>query len=438
MNDEYKGPEEVQEQEGNKGRWSDKLLRPVPIAATAVALCLLVTLFVFISLRSAPDAALPPSGVEVATDNATASENMNAGRAYEEPQGPGIAEQVRLVDFSLLEALKVHETDFSELHLDDVEVRSHEGEDYHFQKMTLPEPEDISDFLADLHTALERRLSRAQVEKRGSDLVSISVDGVQTHTITFSHKPKAPLLGDGAPQGPIMAVVIDDVGENLYLLRRMLKLDIPLAYAVWPHSTHTFESARLIRESGNPLLIHFPMQPQGWPETNPGKGAVFTDMTADQIKRIVRENLELVPGAQGVNNHMGSAFTEFYTGMKVVLNELDQQGLFFLDSRTTSRSAGRKAARKVGIPFYRRDVFIDNTRDVQAIILQLKKAERIARKHGMAIAIGHPHKETVAALEKWQASLDGKVSIVPITQISPEFKEQAPIVSLGTTPTETP
>lgn len=431
MNDEYKGPDEVQEHEDEKGRWSNKLLRPVPIAATAVALCLAVTLSVFFSLRTAPDATLPPSGIESAASNATSSQKTGVGRAYEEPQRPGIAEQVRLVDFSLLEALKVHETDFSELHLDDVEVRRHEGEDYHFQKMTLPEPQDMKAFLDDLHAALDRRLSRAVVEMVASDAIVISVDDVKTHTISFSHIPEAPLLGDGAPEGPIMAVVIDDVGENMYLLRRLLELDIPLAYAVWPHSTHTSESARLVRESGDPLLVHFPMQPQGWPDTNPGKGAVFTDMTADQIKKIVRQNLELVPGAQGVNNHMGSAFTEFYTGMKVVLDELDQEGLFFLDSRTTSRSAGRKAARKVGIPFYRRDVFIDNTRDVQAIILQLKKAERIARKHGVSIAIGHPHKETVAALEKWQNSLDGKVSIVPITQISPEFKKEAPIVSLG-------
>ncbi|GAB7022798.1 divergent polysaccharide deacetylase family protein [Salidesulfovibrio brasiliensis] len=417
MTDEHRHDEEPVEQE-SKGRWSDKLLRPVPMAGIAVGLLLIVLLAVLYQLRRPdPKAAITPPKVTM--------EQNKAKRPFEEPQPPGVAEQVRLVDFALLEALKLENIDFSKLQLTDVEVRKHNGHDYHYQTMVLPEPEDRATFLAHVREALDRRLSRAMIESNGTEAVVISVDTIPTHRISFPEEPEVLQLGDGAPDGPLLSVVIDDVGENMGLLRRLIALNVPVSFAVWPHSTHTDDSIRLINESGLPLLLHFPMQPKGWPGTNPGEGAVFTNMTADQIRAVVKSNLELVPGAVGANNHMGSAFTEFHTGMKVVLKELHDRHLFFLDSRTTPRSAAKSEARKIGIPFYQRDVFIDNTKDVNAIILQLKKAERIARKTGVAIAIGHPHPETVAALEQWAAKLDGTVNIVPITQLRPDFQQSA-------------
>lgn len=422
MSDEQKhGEENAAQQSEDKGRWSDKLLRPVPLAAISLGLLVVVILVILSQIRTqSPQAAVSPGPAKTAAE-----------RPYQEPQPPGIAEQVRLVDFALLEALKLEDIDFSKLQLTDVEVREHPGGDYHYQTMVLPEPEDRTMFLAHVRDALDRRLSRAMIENNGTDAVVISVDEVLTHRIMFPKEPETPLLGDGAPEGPLLSIVIDDVGENLGLLKKLIALDVPVALAVWPHSSHTEESVELVRKAKLPLLLHFPMQPKGWPQTNPGEGAVFTNMTADEIRTVTEANLKLVPDAIGVNNHMGSAFTEFHTGMKVVLKELHDRQLFFLDSRTTPRSAGKTEARKLGIPFYQRDVFIDNTRNVQAILLQLKKAERIARKTGSAIAIGHPHPETVAALQQWAAGLDGRVSIVPITQLSPDFQKQRPTTPAG-------
>lgn len=149
------------------------------------------------------------------------------------------------------------------------------------------------------------------------------------------------------------------------------------------------------------MIVHFPMEPMGYPKVKPGDDALFVDMNAADIKNQIAKNLKIISEAIGVNNHMGSRFTANRPAMKVALEEFKKNGLFFLDSLTSTKSVGRSVAKSVGIPFYERDIFLDNVKDVTAITHQLKKSERVAMKKGYAIAIGHPYKETLMALRQW-------------------------------------
>jgi len=124
-----------------------------------------------------------------------------------------------------------------------------------------------------------------------------------------------------------------------------------------------------------------------------------------------------VPGAIAINNHMGSAFTEHGPGMRAALAAIQEQGLFFLDSRTTAGSIAVTEAKRLGLRIHQRDVFLDNELTVAAIVKQLHKAEATARQHGHAIAIGHPHKETVAALRTWLKEKDASVHIVTVSSL---------------------
>jgi len=107
--------------------------------------------------------------------------------------------------------------------------------------------------------------------------------------------------------------------------------------------------------------------------------------------------------------------------MRVALKEFKRLGLFFLDSMTTPNSVGRSVARSISIPFYKRNVFLDNVKDVSAIVHQLRKAERLALSRGHAIAIGHPHPATLAALRQWATHRSKRVSVIPISKLKPEF-----------------
>ena len=119
-------------------------------------------------------------------------------------------------------------------------------------------------------------------------------------------------------------------------------------------------------------------------------------------------NLGRFPGFVGVNNHMGSLFTENRSYMTSVLSELRRRGLFFMDSRTSPETVGIRLAQDLGMRWSARDVFLDNIRDADAIRRQLEEVERIALRNGRAIAIGHPYGETVDVLREWIASLPAK------------------------------
>lgn len=223
-----------------------------------------------------------------------------------------------------------------------------------------------------------------------------------------------------ATRGPMMVVVVDDMGDHPIFAKYLTELPFPVTMAILPNRPRTRYVAHLAAEHGTEVLLHQPMQPSSYPRVNPGPGAVFTDMDAERIKTQVAENLAQIPNAVGLNNHMGSAFTEYAPGMEVVMRVLKAKGLFFLDSVTTATSAAPAAAHAAGVPLYRRAVFLDNVRNSRTILGQLKTAERLALKHGRAIAIGHPYGETLDALRIWAKARDPRVKLVTLTELGPE------------------
>jgi len=123
-------------------------------------------------------------------------------------------------------------------------------------------------------------------------------------------------------------------------------------------------------------------------------------MTRAQVAAIVAADLDDVPGAEGVNNHMGSRASADRPTMDAVLSVLKQRGLYFLDSRTTAFTVAAEEAGRLGVPCRSRSVFLDDVADESAIRNQLERALGDARSEGAAVAIGHPHPKTLAVLER--------------------------------------
>jgi uncharacterized protein len=163
-------------------------------------------------------------------------------------------------------------------------------------------------------------------------------------------------------------------------------------------------------------MLHLPME--GRTSANPGPQALRTSLSTDERLARLRWNLARFKGFAGVNNHMGSRYTEDDPGMRQVLTELKRRNLFFIDSRTTSKSAARQASADLAVPYAERDVFLDNDQDSHHITIQLAEAEARARAHGTAIAIGHPHSATLSTLTAWQKTLAKRgIDLVPASQI---------------------
>ncbi len=222
-----------------------------------------------------------------------------------------------------------------------------------------------------------------------------------------------PLVAAGGT--PVVAIVIDDLGLDHGRTERAIALGggVTLAFMTYAEGLPQWTAAA--RAARHELLVHVPMQPLS-PEADPGPNALTTGLGEAEIRRRLRWGLDRLDGYVGANNHMGSRFTESAAGMGVVMDELKARGLLFLDSRTTGASACAPLAAARDLPFAARNVFLDNEPTVAAVSRQIVALEDVARRHGSAIGIGHPHDGTLTALAEWLPTAGARgVVVVPLT-----------------------
>jgi hypothetical protein len=170
----------------------------------------------------------------------------------------------------------------------------------------------------------------------------------------------------------------------------------------------------MIHRAGKEVLLHLPMEPHGYPERDPGKGALFASMTAREIRETLDAALASVPHAEGVNNHMGSRFMEDRESLGAVFDELRRRGLFFIDSVTSDASAARGLASEKRLRFAPRDRFIDDAEGPGRARATLEALLAATDTWDELLIIGHPYPETVRALEEMVPRCRSKgIGIVP-------------------------
>ncbi len=232
-------------------------------------------------------------------------------------------------------------------------------------------------------------------------------------TPTWLRNAVAPPLLDDRPE---IAVMIDDLGLNRHNTAMLNQLKAPLTLAFLPYAEGLPEQAKAARAAGHELMLHVPMEPIGadWP----GPDALLTSLSPSDFLSRFRTQLRSFRGFVGVNNHMGSLLTADRDKMDELMTELKARGLLFVDSRTTSKTVAAAEAQRLGVPHADRDVFLDNDANLDAIRRQLAATERIARRRGVAIAIGHPHDLTIEALRGWLPTLEERgFVLVPISTV---------------------
>ena len=217
--------------------------------------------------------------------------------------------------------------------------------------------------------------------------------------------------------GPLIAIVIDDVGLNRRGASRAVRLPVPVTLAYMAYAERLPEQVAEARRAGHEILLHIPMETVG-DDTDTGPNALLTGLPREEFARRMKWNLERVEGYVGVNNHMGSRFTADRPGMTALMRELSKHGLMFLDSRTAGNTVGRSVAREAGVPSLVRDIFLDNEPTVAGVTAQLREAEKLAREKGYAVVIGHPHDWTLDAIEQWLPGAQARgVVLAPLTAI---------------------
>ncbi|NLW80308.1 MAG: divergent polysaccharide deacetylase family protein [Desulfovibrionales bacterium] len=326
--------------------------------------------------------------------------------------------KVRRIDMAILESLSALGEPRDSMRHKAVEARLHDGQEFFYQNLTIGLTQDVFPFLAELKRNLHLlapESTLATVNDNPRDL-EISVLGEPTHHIFIPLTiPPEPIKPEA--RAPRIVIVIDDMGESLNVAKRLADLPFPVSFSVLPHSTKARQVAKHGRENNLELLLHLPCEPEGYPKINSGPGTLRANMSPATLERMLVDNLNRLPEVDGVNNHMGSRLTRDKQAMTIVLSHLKGRGKFFLDSVTGPGGCVREISERLHMRYLRRHIFLDNTPKENSILLQLQKAESLARRTGLAVAIGHPYPATLKALETWTRTRDMRIDICKIQDI---------------------
>ncbi len=247
---------------------------------------------------------------------------------------------------------------------------------------------------------------------------------LETHHVVLkeTERSDAPIVARREQAGPRVAIVIDDFGYNRSKTALgFLELEQPITVAVLPQCPYTRRIANEADAAGKQVIAHIPMQPESYPNANPGDGALLERHSADELRALTRAVLEEIPHARGANNHMGSRLTTRQPHMRAVMEELKAHGFFFVDSVTAAGSVAYDEARRAGVPAGRNTLFLDSYLDESGrldVPGRLRALEEAARRNGFAIGIGHPKPETLDALKRGLPAMQARgIKIVFVSEL---------------------
>ncbi|HWP92601.1 MAG TPA: divergent polysaccharide deacetylase family protein [Thermodesulfobacteriota bacterium] len=303
--------------------------------------------------------------------------------------------------------------------------------------------------------ALRKHLSRPHIEpsfkKTGKSLLvaEIKIDDIPTHRITAVFKQqhqkkreviaakdkeasstpkelakieketltvKKPEARTFQEEKPKVVIIVDDLGLHKGPIDKLGELNAPISFAILPDLPYSKYAAQVAHRKGWDVILHLPMEPKessGYLAADAGDGALLVGLPKNEILTNLEKNLSSIPYIKGVNNHMGSKFTENSELMELVLESIKKKGLFFIDSRTSPHTTGFDMARKMGIKTAKRDLFLDNSAGSQNYIRsQIEKLVNVSKEKGVAIGICHPYPNTISVLSEMIPEIRKEADIV--------------------------
>ncbi|MEM1435816.1 MAG: divergent polysaccharide deacetylase family protein [Pseudomonadota bacterium] len=212
-----------------------------------------------------------------------------------------------------------------------------------------------------------------------------------------------------------LAIVMDDLGYHPMLDQQIINWPYPMTLAVLPGAPNASSVGHAAQAAGKEVILHQPMQPYRHGLLEPGN--LTEEMSGSEFELTLTDNLAAVPHTVGLNNHTGSRLTEDPASMHRLMQHLQQQGLYFLDSRTTPNTVAHRIAEEWGVPTISRDVFLDHIRTPAAVEREFKRALKLVQQNGHAVLIAHPNALSVSYLERALGTLPEHIRLVTISEL---------------------
>ncbi|MBN1850841.1 MAG: divergent polysaccharide deacetylase family protein [Deltaproteobacteria bacterium] len=335
-------------------------------------------------------------------------------------QDPSLLEKIKQVDQTIYKALYLRQIAEKDIFFSAVTPMNGNGHQWDFTELLIKLPEE--NIATEIENIIHSELSNldpsviCNIERVAPDEFHflIFVDGLATHKLTLRFHREEERFRKHLPK---IAIIIDDLGYDLNIALSFIHFDLPLSLSILPIAPYTKHIVYSANKMKCEIILHLPLEPNDFPRCNPGPGALLVGMDNAELERLLRQHLNKLPGLQGVNNHMGSLFTEREDKMTVILSLLKRENLFYVDSKTSNRSVGYDLAKDMGVPVARRSVFLDNDQDPQAVRFQMERLMGLARYTGDAIGIGHPHGVTLEILREYVPQLKKDFEVVYVSEL---------------------
>jgi len=229
---------------------------------------------------------------------------------------------------------------------------------------------------------------------------------------------------------PRISIVIDDLGDNSIIARKLLSLPAKVTAAILPSTPHAKFISKYATEKGHEVIMHLPMEAFTRPDLL-GPGALLENMDQSTFNDTFSQNIESIPHIIGFNNHMGSLLTENIEKMTWLMNEAKDKNLFFLDSKTSESSIAEDVASTEGVPTIGRDVFLDHDKEYDSLLRQFNLSKKIAKQTGEVVIICHPYPETLSFLQEQLGEISDEFEFVGVSELLPnkELKMVLPSVA---------
>jgi hypothetical protein len=255
--------------------------------------------------------------------------------------------------------------------------------------------------------AQRHKLAIVEVSSGDVNSFELSFQGTRTQIVRVVTPLVAGAHSVSRQGGALLAIIIDDLGNDRSAGNAVVSLPFPVTVSVLPNLPYSADIAEEAYHRGDQVLLHLPMEAQS-ASAQPESAELRVGMNANQVRGALSSMLDTVPHVVGVNNHEGSRATSDPALMNELMPALHERALFFIDSRTSASTVAYDAAQHSGVASASRKVFLDDQVDRDAIDSQINLAVRDASRDGSAIAIGHPHPETIAVLAKSASSFEAQ------------------------------
>jgi uncharacterized protein len=223
---------------------------------------------------------------------------------------------------------------------------------------------------------------------------------------------------------PKIAIILGGMGLSEELTARAardLPADVTLAFA--PYGNNLQKQVNKARKDGHEILLQVPMEPIGYPATNPGPKTLLADSGKEENITSLQWHMSRFAGYTGVVNYMGGRFLANEQAIKPVMAELKKRGILFVEDGSMPLTAAAAAAKSEGTQARRAQLVIDTDSDPRSIAANLALLEAEAEANGIAIGTGSGLPTTIDAIREW-AKEAGERGIILIPA-SAAFKGQS-------------